>query len=62
MTEDSIEVVHLFNQEGQPYGSASLCCQRCGLMLVSNPGHDLTNHYFVDAAKDWYNHEKRCLQ
>jgi len=29
-----VKALHLVTQDGQPYGSARLCCERCGVQVL----------------------------
>lgn len=46
MAEESKPVtLHLMTQDDQPYGSQRRCCERCGVMIWSNPQPKYTEHY-----------------
>jgi hypothetical protein len=34
-----LEILHLVTQDNQPYGSARLACELCGLWCIRAPGH-----------------------
>lgn len=46
-------VLHVVNQDGQPYGSTRRCCSYCGLMVSREMA-------YVDTWGEWEKAADRC--
>jgi len=47
-----MKTLHLMTQDGQGYGSARMCCENCGHMLVGRPARD-ESHCYTESRKVW---------